>query len=100
MNKDMRREPKWLSTCNRQSITPGKRWELNLLGEITMKDMMLKLYIKTQNLLNNEDGQDLIEYALLASLLAVGAVAVLGPLATAVNAAFTSATTAITPAAH
>lgn len=66
-----------------------------------MKDMtMLKLYIKTQNLLNNEDGQDLIEYALLASLLAVAAVAFLNPLATAVNNAFTSATTAITPAAH
>jgi pilus assembly protein Flp/PilA len=62
-----------------------------------MNDTMLKLYIKMQNLLKNEDGQDLIEYALLASLLAVGAVAVLGPLAGAVNTAFGSATTAITP---
>jgi pilus assembly protein Flp/PilA len=59
-----------------------------------MNDTMLKLYIKMQNLLNNEDGQDLIEYALLASLLAVGAVTVLGPLATAVNLAFTNATAA------
>jgi pilus assembly protein Flp/PilA len=61
-----------------------------------MKNTMLKLYIKMQNLLNNEDGQDLIEYALLASLLAVGAIATLGPLATAVGGAFTAATTAIT----
>ena len=62
-----------------------------------MNDTMMKLYIKMQNLLNNEDGQDLIEYALLASLLAVGAVTVLGPLATAVNGAFTAAKTAIAP---
>jgi pilus assembly protein Flp/PilA len=61
-----------------------------------MKDTMLKLYIKMQNLLNNEEGQDLIEYALLASLLAVAAIATLGPLATAVSGAFTAATTAIT----
>lgn len=61
-----------------------------------MNAMMLKLYIKMQNLLNNEDGQDLIEYALLASLLAVAAVAVLNPLAAAVNGAFTAATNAIT----
>lgn len=60
-----------------------------------MKNTMLKLYIKMQDLLNNEDGQDLIEYALLASLLAVAAIATLGPLATAVNTAFTSATTAL-----
>lgn len=59
-----------------------------------MHDTMLKLYIKMQNLLKNEDGQDLIEYALLASLLAVAAVAVLSPLATAVNTAFTNATNA------
>jgi pilus assembly protein Flp/PilA len=59
-----------------------------------MKDAMLKLYIKMHNLLNNEDGQDLIEYALLASLLAVGAMATLSPLATAVSAAFGKATAA------
>jgi pilus assembly protein Flp/PilA len=63
-----------------------------------MKDTMLKLYIKMQNLLNDEEGQDLIEYALLASLLAVGAIATLGPLASAVGTAFNAATTAITPA--
>jgi pilus assembly protein Flp/PilA len=61
-----------------------------------MNNTMLKLYVKMQNLLRNEEGQDLIEYALLASLLAVGAVAVMGPLATAVNGSFTAATTAIT----
>jgi pilus assembly protein Flp/PilA len=72
--------------------------ELNLLGENEMNEMMMKYYIKMQNLLNSEDGQDLIEYALLASLLAVAAVAVLNPLATAVNGAFTAATTAVTGA--
>jgi pilus assembly protein Flp/PilA len=61
-----------------------------------MKNTMLQFYIKLQDVLNNEDGQDLIEYALLASLLAVAAIATLGPLATAVNGAFTAATTALT----
>jgi pilus assembly protein Flp/PilA len=61
-----------------------------------MNETMLKLYIKMQNLVKDEDGQDLIEYALLASLLAVAAVAVLNPLAVAVNGAFTATTTAIT----
>jgi pilus assembly protein Flp/PilA len=37
---------------------------------------------------NDEAGQDLIEYALVAALIALGAVAGLGPIATAINNAF------------
>ena len=41
-------------------------------------------------LVREEQGQDLIEYALLAALLAVAAVVILKPLATAVIAVFQS----------
>jgi Flp pilus assembly pilin Flp len=60
-----------------------------------MNVTMLKFCIAMQNLLANEDGQDLIEYALLASLLSVAAIAVLTPLATTVNSSLTATTTAI-----
>jgi pilus assembly protein Flp/PilA len=44
------------------------------------------------NLLKNfhqeESGQDLIEYALLAALIALGAVTMMGNVATAINAQF------------
>jgi Flp pilus assembly pilin Flp len=40
-----------------------------------MNTMLLKLYVKFQDLKNREEGQDLIEYALLAGLIALGATA-------------------------
>lgn len=49
---------------------------------------MLLLYVKFQNALTamkEEDGQDLIEYALLAALIAVACVASMKTLATAIN---------------
>ncbi|HYY68716.1 MAG TPA: Flp family type IVb pilin [Terriglobales bacterium] len=41
-----------------------------------------------RDLHKDEAGQDLIEYALLAALLVVAAVAVLGQVATAINSEF------------
>lgn len=38
-----------------------------------MNNMLLKLYVKFQNLKNDEDGQDLVEYALVVALIAIGA---------------------------
>ena len=40
-----------------------------------MNNMLLKLYVKFQDLKNNEDGQDLVEYALVVALIAFGATA-------------------------
>ncbi len=45
-----------------------------------------------------ENGQDLIEYALLAALISVGSIAVMGPLSTAISTVFTNVTTALAPA--
>jgi pilus assembly protein Flp/PilA len=50
------------------------------------------------NLISDESGQDLIEYALVASLVALGAVATMTSLGTAIKNSFTSITTALTTA--
>jgi len=42
-----------------------------------------------KNLHKEESGQDLIEYALIALLIALGAIAGMGTLATAINKEFT-----------
>lgn len=52
--------------------------------------MLTKLYFTIQNWMNQEEGQDLVEYALIIALIAVALVAGLGNLATAIKAAFTS----------
>jgi Flp pilus assembly pilin Flp len=42
-----------------------------------MNTMLLKLYAKFQDLMNREEGQDLVEYALVLALITVGAVTIL-----------------------
>jgi pilus assembly protein Flp/PilA len=42
------------------------------------------------NLISDESGQDLIEYALVASLIALGAVASMRSVATAITSQFTA----------
>lgn len=53
-----------------------------------MKDMMLKLYITMKNAMSNEEGQDLVEYALVVALIAFGAIAGMSALSTELNTAF------------
>ena len=56
-----------------------------------MKTSLLKLYIKAQALKNavkQEEGQDLIEYALVVALIAFAAIAGMNTLATDINLAF------------
>lgn len=55
-----------------------------------MNDMLVKLYVKFQDLMNREEGQDLVEYALVVALIALGAVAGMGVLAQGINNAFTT----------
>jgi pilus assembly protein Flp/PilA len=52
-----------------------------------MKDNLLKLALKMRVLLS-EEGQDLIEYALVVALIAFAATAGMSTLATAINTAF------------
>lgn len=53
-----------------------------------MKDKLLMLSIKLRTLLSDEQGPDLIEYALLVALVAFGATAGMTTLAGAINHAF------------
>jgi pilus assembly protein Flp/PilA len=54
-----------------------------------MKDKFLKLSVKIQSLMMREEGQDLIEYALVVALIAFAAVGAMNTLATDINSAFT-----------
>lgn len=53
-----------------------------------MNDLLLKMYVNMQTLICREEGQDLVEYALVVALIAFGAVLAMGALATEINSAF------------
>ena len=59
-----------------------------------MKNIVLTLYVKVTSLkdalIQDESGQDLIEYALVVALIALAATAGMTTVATKINAAFTS----------
>jgi pilus assembly protein Flp/PilA len=63
-------------------------YQFNLGEGSKMNVNLLKLAIKMRTLLK-EDGQDLIEYALVVALIAFAATAGMQTLATALNNAFT-----------
>ncbi len=54
-----------------------------------MKNLISKLYVSIKNL-KREDGQDLVEYALVVALIAFAATAGMTSLATKINTAFTN----------
>jgi len=55
-----------------------------------MRDTFLKLHVKLQGLKNGEEGQDLVEYALLVALIALVCVAGVSNVAGAVNGVFSN----------
>ena len=55
-----------------------------------MNTMLLKLYVKFQDLMSREEGQDLVEYALVVALVAFGATVGMKALATGLKTAFTT----------
>ena len=55
-----------------------------------MKDKLLKVSAKIQTLLMSEEGQDLIEYALVVALIAFAATAGMKAVAGGINTAFTN----------
>jgi Flp pilus assembly pilin Flp len=63
-----------------------------------MRDTFLKLYVKSQmvwNSLKEENGQDLVEYAAVISLVVLGITAGMTTLAQGINGAMTSVGTRI-----
>jgi pilus assembly protein Flp/PilA len=73
-------------------------WTHNLSTENKMKNSFLMLSVKLQNMLSREEGQDLVEYGLLVSLIALAAIVGMKALATDINLAFTNLGTALTSA--
>jgi pilus assembly protein Flp/PilA len=61
-----------------------------------MQRHLTKLYVLTQTLLADEQGQDLIEYALVVALIAFAATAGMTTVANAINNAFTNIGTKLT----
>ena len=68
---------------------PALGWE-STEEEDTMNTMLLKMYIKLQNLMSREEGQDLVEYAMLIALIAFGATAGMSKLATGISTALSN----------
>ncbi len=63
-----------------------------------MKKALVSASRMLQNLMSSEDGQDLIEYALVVAMIAFAATAGMGSLATDINTAFTNIGTSLTNA--
>ena len=55
-----------------------------------MNNLFLTLYVKLQNLMNREEGQDLVEYALLVCLVALAAITGVNKVAAAITTVFTN----------
>jgi pilus assembly protein Flp/PilA len=64
-------------------------------GKTQMKEKLLVLSMKMQSLMR-EEGQDLIEYALVVALIAFAATAGMGVVANDINLAFTNIGTKLT----
>lgn len=55
-----------------------------------MNNMFARFYLRIQDLKTTEQGQDLIEYALLLSLISLTLISAINGIATAVNNVFTN----------
>jgi pilus assembly protein Flp/PilA len=65
------------------------------LEKTHMNTLFLKMLVKAQDLMNREEGQDLVEYALLVALIALVAVTGVKQVASAVNTVFSSISTTL-----
>jgi pilus assembly protein Flp/PilA len=61
-----------------------------------MHTLSANLYFFVRNLLDREEGQDLVEYALVVALIAFGAITGMGFLASGLNNAFSGVATTLT----
>jgi pilus assembly protein Flp/PilA len=53
-----------------------------------MNNLMLKMFVTLKTLMSCEEGQDLVEYALVVALIALGAVAAMQALSTEISTVF------------
>ena len=60
-----------------------------------MNNLLLKLYVKFLELKDDDEGQDMVEYALVVALIALAAVSSMQHVGTALNNRFNSISTAV-----
>ncbi|MGB9415125.1 MAG: Flp family type IVb pilin [Acidobacteriaceae bacterium] len=63
-----------------------------------MKEKLMLRYLQLRNLISDEQGQDLIEYALVVALIALAATAGMSTVANDINNAFINIGTKLTTA--
>jgi pilus assembly protein Flp/PilA len=68
------------------------------MENLTMNDLMIKMYITLKSVIAREEGQDLVEYALVVALIAFGAIAGMSFLSSNINLAFSKIATTLTSA--
>ena len=61
-----------------------------------MNELLIKMQVAVKSLIESEEGQDLVEYALVVALIAFGAITGMGYLATGLNHAFSGIATTLT----
>ncbi len=61
-----------------------------------MNTMMLRAYLLVKQIVEREEGQDLVEYALVVALIAFGAIAGMRYLSTGLNHAFSGIASTLT----
>jgi pilus assembly protein Flp/PilA len=66
---------------------PAEAGDLKFRRE-KMNNMFLAMYVKLQNLMTREEGQDLVEYALLVCLIALAAIVATKGVASAITNTF------------
>jgi len=64
-------------------------------GDELMSNLLSKLNVKFQGLKSGEEGQDLVEYALLLALIALICIAAINGVGTAVNSVFLAISTSL-----
>jgi pilus assembly protein Flp/PilA len=60
-----------------------------------MNNILLMLSFRLRDLVNHEEGQDLVQYAMICAVLAFGVVAGMTQLATGLNKAFDNISTSL-----
>jgi len=62
-------------------------------NSMNLNDTLLKLSIKVKAMLSDDRGQDLVEYALVVAIIALGATAAMQTLSTDINNVFSNIAT-------
>jgi pilus assembly protein Flp/PilA len=88
---DLRSEEGAIELETSQLVSSGMR----NYGGNRMNSILINLYIKFQALAKREDGQDLVEYALVVALIAFGATAGMRALSLGLNKAFEGISTTL-----